>query len=71
MRTDWKNLSSCAAAKRCWTIEAKELNMTCWTRLICCAATAAAACAAAADDDVFWMSKIRRDHPRMFFNRDT
>ena len=45
--------------------------MTCWTRLICCAATAAAACAAAADDDVFWMSKIRRDHPRMFFNRDT
>ena len=44
--------------------------MTCWTRLICCAATAAAACAAAADDDV-WISKIRRDHPRMFFNRDT
>ena len=44
--------------------------MTCWTRLICCAVAVAAACAAAADDDV-WMSKIRRDHPRMFFNRDT
>ena len=29
------------------------------------------ACSAAADGDRAWISKIRRDHPRMFFNADT